>query len=153
FFHLSAMRMAFRSTRSWHSHLCRCKSNQGQRPLRPSRRQVVNQFMKTKIHLVSEMNDGARASARFNFPADEMHGLSRRRCFSGVRPSSGAASSAWSSAWEILRAAGKSAVSAPEDGRTPLNEGHAPEHRRPVRALPQLLIFSLLFAFVASLNQ
>src|SRR2546425_3029782 len=45
----------------------------------------------------------------------------RLYAFSGVRPSSVAASSASSNAVEILCPAARSSVSAPEDGRTPLN--------------------------------
>ena len=75
--------------------------------------------MKTKIQLVAEMNDGARASARFDSPAGEVHDLSSRRFF-----------------WTRKRP-----------------ERRAPERHRPVHSWPQLLTFSLLFAFVAPLNQ
>src|SRR5438552_5356135 len=48
--------------------------------------------------------------------------------FSGVRPSSGAASSASCNALEILCPAGGWPVSAPADGRTPLNAYEAGQH-------------------------
>ena len=57
--------------------------------------------------------------------------------FTGVRPSSAAATWARSSVWDIGEFASFSSVSAPEDGRTPLKAHRTP--LRPVRTGCQFL--------------
>ena len=67
------------------------------------------------------MNEDATLSGLSSLSMREPRVARASYAFSGVRPSSGAASCDSSNALEILCPAARSPVSAPEDGRTPLN--------------------------------